>query len=135
MAAKKSSAPMDYIVSRLKRNPDVAYADVKEGAEAKGMTVHPIMYGRAKLLLGMVKPGSAKKKKKKKAKRATKKATRKAGRRGPGRPRKSGRRAGGAGGAVESIQALVREVEAQGRENTQLRATLEKVRDLIDRAL
>ena len=142
MAAKKSNPAMDYIVSRLKKNPEVAYADVKEGAEAKKLTVHPIMYGRAKLLLGMVKPGKGKaaKKKAKKAKGAkatTRKTGKKTGRRGPGRPRKAGGRgrSSAAGNAIDSIQALAREVQAQGRENEALRSTLEKLRDLIDSAL
>ncbi len=53
MAAKKLTA-MDFILAQLKKNKGVAYADVKAAAQKKGLVVWPIMYGRAKALLGLV---------------------------------------------------------------------------------
>lgn len=73
-----ADAAFDVIMSQLKANPDVSFADVRNAAKKKGHTVYPISYGRAKLLLGLVKS-------KKGGKR---KAAAAAPKRGPGRPRK-----------------------------------------------
>ncbi len=53
MASKKLTA-MDLILAQLKKDKEVAYADVKAAAQKKGLVVWPIMYGRAKGLLGLV---------------------------------------------------------------------------------
>ena len=141
-AKKKSSKAMDYIVSRLKQNPNVEYASVKKGAAKKRLTVYPIMFGRAMLLLGLVKP--AKKKAKKGSRRPKKKRTkrgpgrpRKASGRGPGRPRKVGRRGrpSKASSPIAAVQDLVSIVEEHARSNRELRETLEKVRHMITRVL
>ncbi len=78
MASKKTAAGMKLILAKLKKNPKVSYADVKAAAEKKKLTVYPIIYGRAKLLLGHVKAGSGKTK-----------TTNKTAKRGPGRPKGS----------------------------------------------
>jgi hypothetical protein len=131
MAAKKNSDSMAFIVSQLKANPQVDYATVAERAQKKGHKIFPIMYGRAKLLLGMVKAGSG----------ASKRKT--TGRR-PGRPATTGRGAGlrraaaaaGAGGdPLNAVRDLVSAVQETQRANESLRRTLEKVKELIDRAL
>ena len=49
----KEKTPLDYIMFRLKKDNNVSYAAVKEGAEKKGYKIYPIMYGRAKNLLGL----------------------------------------------------------------------------------
>jgi hypothetical protein len=46
---------MDFLVSALKRNPEAVYADLKAKADEKKLPVYPIMFGRAKALLGLVK--------------------------------------------------------------------------------
>ena len=128
MAAKKPNKAMDFIVAQLKRNPKIAYADLKERAAKKRLKIYPIMYGRAQLLLGIVKGsprGTAKKK------TATK--------RGPGRPRKTtGRRPGRPrklSTPLSAVQDLVSNLENHVRENADLRDTLVKIRTLIDRVL
>jgi len=123
MATKKSKEAMAFIVTQLKRNPKVAYADVAKRAAKKRLTVYPIMYGRAQLLLGMVSPKN-KKKRKAKAKR------------GPGRPRKKtgrGRRSAKMANPLSAVQDLVSNLEQHARENATLRKTLEQVKNLIDR--
>lgn len=45
---------MDFIVNKLKKNSDFAYGDIRAAAEKKGLTIYPIMYGRAKAMLGLV---------------------------------------------------------------------------------
>ena len=39
----KEKTPLDYIMFRLKKDPNVSYAAVKEGAEKKGYKIYPIM--------------------------------------------------------------------------------------------
>ena len=136
MATKKNKSAMDYIVSRLKRNPKVEYAKVKAGAEKKKLTVYPIMYGRAKLLLGLVKAGKGVAKKK--AAQRGPGRPRKVATRGPGRPRKKAAKRGRAPsskGSIDAVRALVTSLETQARDNERLRATLAKVRDLIARVV
>ena len=58
MAAKKkksSKAGYDLAVKMLKRNPKVEYSAVKAAADKKRLSIYPIVYGRAKAALGLVK--------------------------------------------------------------------------------
>ena len=55
--AKEPSAALQFIVDCLKRSPDHPYAEIAAKAVEHGHKVFPIMYGRAKLLLGLVKKG------------------------------------------------------------------------------
>lgn len=64
MATKKPA--FEFVVAQLKKNPKVAYSEVHAAAEKKGHTIYPIMYGRAKRLLGLVAAKSGKKVAKKK---------------------------------------------------------------------
>ena len=83
MASKKTQSPMDFLVSALKRNPEAVYADLKAKADEKKLPVYPIMFGRAKALLGLVKS----------AKRGTGKAAKAAAARARGGAGKPGRKA------------------------------------------
>ena len=55
MAAKKNTEGMAFIIETLKKSKSTTYADIKAAASKKGLTVWPIMFGRAQLLLGHVK--------------------------------------------------------------------------------
>lgn len=55
MAEKKTAAGFDFLVSALKANKGAQYSDLKAKADKKGLTVYPVMFGRAKALLGLVK--------------------------------------------------------------------------------
>lgn len=125
-AKKKNTAGMAFIVSALKRDRKAQYADIKARADRKGLTIYPIMYGRAQALLGIVKS----------AKRGTGRFARK-NRGEPTRVLKpAGRRVGSRSVRPgEGLDALVEIVRTQGRERDQLRATLEKVRDLVASAI
>jgi hypothetical protein len=57
MPAKKNTEGLAFLVDVLKKDRNAVYADVKAAAEKKGLTVWPIMFGRAKLTLGYVKAG------------------------------------------------------------------------------
>jgi hypothetical protein len=73
---------MDFLVSALKRNPNAVYADLKAKADEKKLPVYPIMFGRAKAMLGLVKS----------AKRGTGKAAKAAAARKGGTGAKPGRK-------------------------------------------
>jgi hypothetical protein len=57
MPAKKNTEGLAFLVDALKKDKNAVYADVKAAAEKKGLTVWPIMFGKAKLMLGYVKAG------------------------------------------------------------------------------
>lgn len=142
MAAKKTrSTPSSdnpgfkVILDALEKDKNASYADVKAKAEKKGLTVYPIMFGRAKALLGLVpsrKRGEAKAAREKAAtKKVGKAAGRGPGRRGPGRPRKVVAN----GSPLAALEQVVAQMKEQERENRELRAVLEKVGELLERVV
>lgn len=124
---RKGSAAFEFLVQELRREPGLAYAELRERANAKGFTIAPIMYGRAKAVLGLVpvKPRS-----KKGAARST------------GAPRAleqvdsvAERRVAKSAGAVDGLDQLVQVVKDLDAERRRLRAVLERVVALIGEAL
>ena len=114
---------MDLIVSALRKNKDVSHANVRAKAEKKGLTVYPIMYGRAKALLGLVPvakrgQGKAKRAAAKRASAGT------APKRGPGRPRKGS-------SSADSIAAVIAALQDDGRERDRYRKALEQIRTIV----
>lgn len=71
MAEKNTVEGFQFLVDQLKANNDAVYGDLKDKAERRGLTVYPVMFGRAKAMLGLVKAG----------KRGVGKASRRHGRR------------------------------------------------------
>ncbi len=51
---KKGSAAFDFLVGELRREPQISYGELRQRAEANGFPIAPIMYGRAKAVLGLV---------------------------------------------------------------------------------
>lgn len=56
MTTATASPAMAFAMEALRLNPDASYADLKARAEMEGVTLIPVVYGRAKLRLGLVKP-------------------------------------------------------------------------------
>lgn len=139
MPVKKNTAGgYELLVSELKKNPEADYAALKAKAEKKGLTIYPVMYGRAKASLGLVKTaprgqGKAARRKATAARQADHPAA--VAKRGPGRPRKDAQRPATNGSMVDAVSTLVASVRATERDNAALRSTLGRLRDLIDRAL
>ncbi len=138
MAAKKNSEGLAFLVETLKKNRDVSYADAAEAAKKAGFKVYPIMYGKAKLMLGYVKAGSgAGKKAKAKAKakaagnrgpgRPPMAAVAGAVRRGPGRPRKNAAAVGTGG-----LDAIIAAVRGGQQELERYRTAMERIRGVIE---
>ncbi len=112
---RRKMTAMEFLVAALKRNKNAAYGDIHKAAQKRRLTIYPVMFGRAKLMLGLVKAKP----------RASKKAAKKkAARRGPGRPRKVARRTVSSDGAIEAVRELV-------AENKRLRAIVDKMRQLL----
>ena len=126
MAAKKNTAEgYELLVRELTRNPDAAYATLRDKAEAKGFTVYPVMFGRAKASLGLVKTAPRGSKKKGPARRGPgrPKGSKNKVKRGPGRPRKNV--------ASPDLGDLVSMVKELQRERDEAVAKLERIRHLI----
>lgn len=51
---RKGSAAFDFLVQELRREPGLVYGELRERCEARGWKIAPIMYGRAKAVLGLV---------------------------------------------------------------------------------
>lgn len=121
MAAKKSNPAMEFLVESLKNDRNAVYADVAAAAQKKRLKVYPIMWGRAKALLGYVKV----------APRGHGKAAKaKAARRGPGRPPKAA--AASLDGSLASIIAAVKGSE---QERNRYRAALQRIHAILAEVL
>ena len=121
-AKAKGKAGYDFIIRRLEKDKNAAYSDILKAAKTAGHTIYPIMFGRAKAALGLVKVSG----------RGESKARAKTSsglRRGPGRPRKQ---SGSNGSAIATVISSMREQES---ENNRLGATFEKIRALLDSVL
>jgi hypothetical protein len=108
----------------LRKNPKASFAEIRDAAKKKKLTLFPISYGRAQALEGLVKSrpyGSGKK--------AKKKSTR-----GPGRPKGSKNRPkiGSRGATLDSVNELLESVKAIQQERDDAVRTLEKIRALLD---
>ncbi len=115
MASKKGAEALALIRSTLQKNRGATYAEIKAQAEKKGYTIHPIMYGRAQALEGIVKSrprGSAKKAAARGPGRPPKRGPGRPPKRGPGRPPKR-REDTVALASIENVIRTMRENQAQ----------------------
>lgn len=54
-AAKAPNPAFTFLVEFMEEHPDAAYADAAAAAKEEGLTIFPIMWGRAQVVLGRVK--------------------------------------------------------------------------------
>lgn len=138
MAAKKPSPQFDFIVEQLKKNANATYAEIAAAAQKKGMKVFPIMFGRAKAMLGLVPSaprGAGKATRKKAAAKAAKaKPAAAAAPTGArrGRPRKA---AAAPAADLGGLEGIIAQVKASAAERETYRAALEKIRAILDSVL
>lgn len=131
---KRGSPAFDFLVQQLRNEPQALYADLRDRCAAKGFQIAPIMYGRAKAVLGLVP-----------VKPRGKKA---AGGSTPTRPSMGGAplqlkqvesvaadRFSKKLEEVRSLEQLVAIVKDLDAERRRLRSLLEKVVTMIDEAL
>lgn len=133
MAAKKENPAMDFLMDALKADRNAVYKEVAEAAAKKKLKVFPIMWGRAKALLGLVKvaPRGQGKMAKAKAAKAAKAGGAAPAKRGPGRPPKAAS-LGALGGSLDSIIAAVKGSE---QAKARYRSALEKIQSILADAL
>ena len=147
MAENTPNPSFKFIVDYLERKPTAPFAEVRDAAGRKGYTIYPIVYGRAKAVLGLVpsKPrgtgayAMATKAAKAKAsgqpvpaaaaprERAPAASTAPA-KRGPGRPPKTAASSFSSTGGFTDIIEAVRGIE---RERDEMRSALAKIREVL----
>ena len=118
-------APVDNLEqprTYLRKKPKASFAEIRDAAKKKRLTLWPISYGRAQLLEGIV---TVKKERPKEPSRGPGRPKGSKNKRGPGRPRKVG------SGGLDSLEALVVTVKNLHRERDQAVRLLEKIRWMI----
>ena len=134
MAAKKSSPEMAFVLECLKRDRSASYADVRDAAAKKKMTIYPIVYGRAQALLGIVKLTPRGQGKTARAKAAV--SNKAAGGpllmpRGPGRPA----RASGPAPDLSSLEGIIQVVKTTQVERDRYRNALERISGILQQLM
>jgi hypothetical protein len=111
---------MEAVIAFLRKRPKAAYADVRESVERAGHTIYPIVYGRAKALLGLI---------------PTKRRRRAAGRRRSVRAPRAAPRvrrvAASTSASLDQIRSMLQDYERVKRERDALRDALEAVRKSV----
>ena len=129
--------PIEFVKAKLRQNPEVAYAEIRAQAKLEGLTVYPVVYGRAKALLGLVPtaPYGSKSRARRKAKEA--KELQEALRKttdlednGRTRTRRSRSRSE-LSDPLSSLENLVSDLKATVAERDRYRVVLEKVIKLL----
>ncbi|MCB9877653.1 MAG: hypothetical protein H6835_08650 [Planctomycetes bacterium] len=134
---KGGSPAFEWLVESLRNDQTLSFGELKQRGEPLGHSIAPIMYGRAKALLGLVpvRPrGAGKRNKGKVAVEAAAPA--------PATPPRSLQQVDSAGDAisrqlddVKSIDELVQVVRKLDAERRRLRTLLEQIANTIDEAL
>src|SRR5262245_28966234 len=119
MAAKKNADGLAFLVDALKKDRNMSYADAQAAAKKKGLKVWPIMFGKAKHILGHVKSGAGKGAKKRAAKAMS------AGKRGPGRPRQN------AAASIDGLDGIVAAVRTSRQELARYQSAIERIGSII----
>ena len=130
---------MDFVVGMLRKDRNVQFKDVQEAGAKKGFKIFPIVYGRAKALLGLVPTAPRGQGKAAVAKRgpgrppksvsaATSGGSAVGPRRGPGRPRR-------VGSPLDSLDTLVSAMKQSDSTRERYRKALEQALDIIKGAL
>lgn len=115
----KKSPAMELAKSVLTKNPKASFAEVKKIGARKRITVIPVVYGRAKLALGIANGAGKTKKPKGRVGRPPKVRL--------GRPPKARASSGGADNMLEMLSDL----RSKAAEADQLRGALDQIKDIL----
>jgi len=134
---KKGSVAVEFLVGELRAEPGMSYAELRRRAEAKGFPIAPIMYGRAKAVLGLVpvRPRGSKKDKAAAADAANTNAVAAAPRVLKQVESVAADRFAQKLDEVRNLEQLVQAVKELDAERRRLRGLLEKIVTMIDEAL
>ncbi len=121
---KKSNSGFDFAVEVLRMTPDISFQELRARASMEGFNLMPIVYGRAKALLGLVptKPRKSKKQKEQEA------AAQQLADPMDGLSEQ-------VTGSMNSIDKLVDTVRALDHDRRKLREVLVAIHEICDRAL
>jgi hypothetical protein len=137
MADKKSNPAMEFLLDVLRTDKNAVYKDAAAAAAKKKLEVFPIMWGKAKVILGYVKVaprGQGKLAKAKAAKARVAKAvvaSAAPAKRGPGRPPKSTAATSFAG----SLDSIIAAVKGGEQARARYRNALAKIQAILADAL
>ena len=53
-SAEKKPSAIEFVKAKLALNPEASFAEIKAQAKCEGVIIYPVVYGRAKALLGLV---------------------------------------------------------------------------------
>ncbi|MAG58307.1 MAG: hypothetical protein CMJ83_18630 [Planctomycetes bacterium] len=122
--AKSSNSPaMAFIMDYLQEHGDTVYAEVKAAAEADGHSIYPIMYGRAKTLLGMITEENRSRRRRRKAPKDD------------GKPARLRQGASGADSTANELSSFLERFRELEEERNRYRAALLSVEKLLRDAL
>lgn len=129
---RKSSAPYDFIVSKLQARPDISFAELRQQGAVAGLTIYPIVYGRAKAALGLVPvarrgQGKTARKRKKTAGKTEEARTKK--------PVSKSSATAVSNNDKRSLDALISGVQHLQDDNVRYRQALEKIAEVVKEAL
>lgn len=117
MPEKKSSA-IDFTRKYLREKPEASFAEIRDAAEAEGLKIYPIVFGRAKALEGLVKVAPYGSKKKERQRRAAAAAE-------ANEPLAGG----------QTIDEVIKGMRANHDERERYRAALIKISEILDQVL
>lgn len=122
--SKKTNSGFDFAVEVLRMTPDISFQELRARASMEGFNLMPIVYGRAKALLGLVptKPRKSKRQKEQEAAAAV-----------LADPMDGLREQ--TTGSMNSIDKLVDTVRALDQDRRKLREVLVAIHEICDRAL
>ncbi len=133
MAAKKKPSPAyAFAHAALKRNPNISYADLATRAKAKRISIAAVLYGKAKLDLGLVKRGQGIAKKKAGVRRGPGRPRKASARRGPGRPPKAiASRGPGRPRKLATLDSIANQIRDLQTERDQAVDALNRIRQIL----
>ena len=105
----RKQTAIEFAKARLSLNPEASFAEIKAQANVEGLVVYPVVYGRAKALLGLVPT----------APYGSKSKARKARETEPSGP--------ASGGPLAPLEELIAELREAVQERDRYRDTLEKL--------
>ena len=145
MAAKKSKKKkassakpnaLEFCRIYLRKKPKAPFAEIRDAAAKKGITLYPISFGRAQALEGIVKSAAYGTRKKSKSTRGPGRPKGSKNKRGPGRPAGSTNKRGPGrprkSAASNSIESLVDTIKSLQRERDDALRAIDRIRGLLD---
>lgn len=122
----EEQTPMAFITEYLKRKPAASYGEISKEAEAAGHKIYPIMYGRAKSLLGLIPAGGGSRSRRRRSKKAEA---------GSSRKLRQGRSPKLSETAVTELSGWVERFRDMEEERNRYRAALLSVEKILKEAL